>query len=200
MAKLYYQGHGSFRIVTGEGKVIYVDPSVGSGYDLPADLILVTHQHSDHNKIELITSRNPDCKVITEKEALADGRHQVFNLEYVTVEAVEANNKNHKPEQCVGYILTLNKGVQVYASGDTSRTAQMETFAERGLDYALLCCDGVYNMDIDEASECAALIGARHSIPIHMAPGELFNLARAEQFTAAGRLIVAAGEEITLEK
>ncbi|MBP5395997.1 MAG: hypothetical protein J6Y34_03270, partial [Bacteroidales bacterium] len=32
--KLLYQGHGSLRIVTGDGKVIYVDPYAGEGYDL----------------------------------------------------------------------------------------------------------------------------------------------------------------------
>jgi L-ascorbate metabolism protein UlaG (beta-lactamase superfamily) len=114
------------------------------------------------------------------------------------VEAVEANNKNHSPDACVGFILTLSDGLQVYASCDTGKTAQMETFAARGFDYALFCSDGIYNMDIAEASECAAMVGARNSIPYHMAPGELFNRERAEQFVADGRLIVAAGEEITL--
>ena len=197
-AKLLFQGHGSFRITTADGKVIYIDPYAGSGYDLPADLILVTHQHSDHNQINLITSKNPGCEVISEKEALMDGKQQTFDFGYVKVEAVEAGNKNHDPAQCVGYILTLDGGLQVYFSGDTSTTAQMGTFAERKLDYAILCCDGVYNMDIAEASECAALIGARYSIPCHMAPGKLFDRERAEQFEADGRLIIADGEEITL--
>ena len=200
MATLLYQGHGSFRITTAEGKVIYVDPYAGEGYDLPADLILVTHQHSDHNQVDLITTRNPGCEIITEKEALKEGKHQIFDLGYVIVEAVEAGNKNHDPKQCVGYILTLSDGLQIYASGDTSKTEQMKTFAKRNLDYVLLCCDGVYNMDIAEASESAALIDARHSIPYHMAPGELFNRERAEQFEAKSRLIVAAGEEIRLER
>jgi L-ascorbate metabolism protein UlaG (beta-lactamase superfamily) len=48
MAKLSFQGHGSFRIKTDNNLVIYVDPYVGSGYDIPADIILVTHQHGDH--------------------------------------------------------------------------------------------------------------------------------------------------------
>jgi L-ascorbate metabolism protein UlaG (beta-lactamase superfamily) len=198
MAALLYQGHGSIRITTAEGKVIYIDPYAGEGYDLPADLILVTHQHNDHNQIKLITTKNLGCEIITEKEALKGGKHQYFDLSYVTVEAVEAGNKNHDPKHCVGYILTLSNGTQIYISGDTSRTEQMATFAERGLDYAFLCCDGVYNMDISEASECAALIGARYSIPYHMAPGKLFSRERAEQFDVEGRLIVAAGEEITL--
>ena len=52
MATLFYQGHGSFRLETAQGKVIYVDPFAGEGYDKPADLILVTHDHYDHNCID----------------------------------------------------------------------------------------------------------------------------------------------------
>lgn len=199
MVTLLYQGHGSLRFVTSEGQVIYVDPCVGEGYELPADLILVTHQHDDHNQLSLITHRNPDCQIITEKEALRDGVHQIFDLGYVTVEAVEAGNQNHDPKQCVGYILTFRGGIQVYISGDTSQTAQMKTFAGRNLRYALLCCDGVYNMDIPEASACATLIGARHSIPYHMGPRKRFSRERAEKFETTGRIILAPGEEITLE-
>ena len=53
MPKLLYQGHGSFRLTTDDNRFIYVDPYKGKGYDMPADIILVTHQHSDHNKIKL---------------------------------------------------------------------------------------------------------------------------------------------------
>jgi len=197
-AKLLYQGHASLRITTAEGKVIYIDPYAGEGYDQTADLILVTHEHSDHNDIALIASRAPDCVIITEKEALADGKHQTFDLGYVTVEATEAGNKNHDPTQCVGYILALSDGTKIYISGDTSKTAQMETFASMNLDYAFLCCDGIYNMDTAEASECAAIIGARHSIPYHIAPGKLFDPELAQQFQAEGRMIIEPGEEITL--
>ena len=45
MAILLYQGHGSFRLSTDGGKVIYIDPFASEGYGVPADLILVTHQH-----------------------------------------------------------------------------------------------------------------------------------------------------------
>lgn len=200
MATLLYQGHGSFRITTKEGKVIYVDPYAGEGYDKPADLILVTHSHSDHTKIDLIKTKNPDCMIITYKEALKDKEHQIFNLDYVTVEAVEAgNNPNHDINECVGYILTLSDKKTIYATGDTSTTDQMATFKDRNLDYALFCCDGKYNMDMDEAIACAELVNAKHSIPYHMSPGELFNKERTELFKVKGQLILADGEELNIE-
>ncbi len=55
-------------------------------------------------------------------------------------------------------------------------------------------------MDAAAASECAALVGARHSIPYHLTPEAPFDRELAEQFQAEGRLIVANGEEITLSK
>lgn len=198
MAKLFFQGHGSFRITANDGRVIYVDPYAGAkeSYAPPADIILVTHQHHDHNQIELITQKE-NCAVITNDEALSGGKHNSFEIGGIIIEAVEAKNANHSPAECVGYIITVD-GVKVYASGDTSTTEQMKTLSVKNIDYALFPCDGKYNMDLEEAAECAKIIGAKHNIPIHMTPGKLFYREKAEQFNAPNRLIVEAGEEIEL--
>lgn len=199
-ATLLYQGHASLRITTPEGKTIYIDPYAGKGYDVPADLILVTHGHSDHDKVKLIKTKNADCITITNSEALSEGIYQTFDLGYVRVEAVQAgNNPNHDIKVCVGYILTLSDGTTIYVSGDTSRTEQMATLAERKLDYAFFCCDGKYNMDAAEAAACADLVGARYSIPYHTQVGKLFNAKITEKFNAKNRLILEAGEEIELQ-
>lgn len=50
-------GQASIRITTEEGRVIYIDPYAGNGYDLAADLILVTREHFDHNAVEKVRSR-----------------------------------------------------------------------------------------------------------------------------------------------
>lgn len=198
--RLLYQGHGSIRIVTAEGKVIYIDPYAGEGYDLPADLILVTHGHQDHNNVKLIKKRNDGCQVITWKDALVKGEYKTFDLGYAVVEAVQAgNNRNHNIRECVGWVITLPGDITVYASGDTSTTEQMAELAARNIDYAFFCCDGVYNMDMDEAIACAETVGAKHSTPYHMAPGKLFDRKRAEKFDVPNRLIIEAGEEIILE-
>ena len=198
--RLLYQGHGSLRIVTAEGKVIYIDPYAGEGYDLPADLILVTHGHQDHTAVSLVRNRNDGCRIITWTEALVKGEYKSFDLGFAGVEAVQAgNNRNHNIRECVGWVITLSGGVSVYATGDTSATEQMKELADRDIHYAFFVCDGIYNMDLDEAAACAKLVGARHSIPYHMAPGALFDQKRAELFDVPGRLIVPAGEEIVLE-
>ena len=201
-ARLLYQGQGSIRIVTSEGKVIYIDPYAGTGYDLPADLILVTHDDPDHNKVAKVALRSEDCRIITQDEALADGVHQTFDLGYATVQAVEAGyNDNHDVTECVGYVITLSDGVSVYVSGDTSTTEQMPEMASWGIDYAFFCCDEAFNIDTAEASQCAALVGAAHSIPYHTkaSPADpAFDLEKAMEFQAEGRLLVDMGQEIVL--
>jgi L-ascorbate metabolism protein UlaG (beta-lactamase superfamily) len=116
---------------------------------------------------------------------------------------VEAGyNKNHDVSECVGFILTFSDGVKVYFSGDTSTTPSMAGFKEKELDYAFLCCDGVYNMDVSEASECAKAIGAKHTIPYHMEPAKDksgFDMSVAEKFDAPGKIILKPGEELVLE-
>lgn len=203
IVRIYYQGHGSMRITATYGETIYVDPFMGDGYENAADLILITHGHYDHTQTDLIKNRNADCRMITWKEALEGGKHQTFDLGYVKIEAVEAGyNRNHDVSNCVGYILTFQNQKSVYISGDTSTTPQMKEFAGRNLDYAFFCCDGVYNMDMEEAIECAKLVGARHSIPYHMVPSDNsngFDQTVAESFDVPGRIILKPGEELTIE-
>jgi L-ascorbate metabolism protein UlaG (beta-lactamase superfamily) len=196
MAKLYYQGHGSYRFTTGDSRVIYLDPYAGDGYDTAADLILVTHGHSDHNQTQLVPQK-PGCRIITNEDALDGGTHASFNVDGIAIEAVQAKNKMHSPKKCVGYLLSFDN-LKVYCSGDTSKTAQMSSFATLDLDYAIFCGDGIFNMGLKEASACARLIGAKHNIIIHLKPGALFDQAKAEKWDAPNKVMIRPGEEITL--
>lgn len=197
MAKLLYQGHGSFRLTSSKGQIVYFDPFIGNGYDKPADLILVTHDHFDHNNVE-ICAKKPNCRIITHIEALEGGKHNRFEVDGIKIEAVEAANKNHSPDECVGYIIEIDK-VKIYASGDTSKTKSMETFADLHLDYAIFPGDGFYNMGLVEAAECATLINARHNIIIHIGrDGAPFDRSKAESWSAPNKVIVEPGEEIDL--
>ena len=195
MPKLLFQGHGSYRITADNDFVIYVDPYKGKGYDVPADIILVTHQHSDHNRINRCAQK-PGCRIITNEDALAGGQHNSFDISGVSIRAVEAANRNHDPKLCVGFIITI-EGIKIYASGDTSKTKQMETFAALELDYALFPGDGFFNMGPDEAAECAKLVGAKHNALIHLKPGGSYR-KNAEKWSAPNKLIIEPGQEISL--
>lgn len=208
MATMLYQGHGSYRFVLNDGTVVYVDPFAGDGYDLPADLILSTHEHFDHTGFDKMPHA-PGCTIIRAKDALpAPGDYvESFESHGVMITPFEAYNANHSIDECVGYLLDFD-GVRFYVSGDTSTTNDMESglLKDLSIDYAVFPCDGFYNMDRTEASHCAALVGARHSIPVHMVPmdnpedpTQLFDRTRAEEFQADGRIILEPGEELVLE-
>ncbi len=200
-ATIYYQGHASLRITADTGEVNYVDPYAGDGYDPGADLILITHGHSDHNQISKIKNKNEGCQTITYKEALVKGEYKTFDLGYVAVTAVQAgNNPNHSLKSCVGFVLTFSNGKKVYLSGDTSTTEQMKELADWEIDYAFFCCDGTYNMGIQEAAECAKLVRAKHTIPYHYGTGS--KLPTQEELDALGidgLVILPAGEELYVE-
>ncbi|GHV31947.1 hypothetical protein FACS1894167_14720 [Synergistales bacterium] len=191
MAKLYYQGHGSYRFTLNDNRVIYFDPYAGDGYDLPADLILVTHDHGDHNQIQLVAQKL-NYRVITHEYVLAGGKHNTFDIDGIGVEAVVAKNLMHNPKHCVGFILSFD-GLKIYCSSDTSKTEQMSEFAARELDYAIFCGDGKFNMGLKEAAECARLVGAKHNIIVHLKPGGLFDRAKAEKWDVPNKLIIEPG-------
>ncbi len=199
MARVLYQGHGSMRFVTDAGTVIYLDPFMGEGYDVAANLILVTHQHYDHTAIDkpphaegCVLWQNMDAHPTPSKWL----KRTFFD---VTVEAVQAQNDMHDPDKCVGYLLQMD-GVLVYCAGDTSRTQQMSELASRGIDYAFLPGDGIYNMNVDEAAECARIIGAAHNVPVHLKPVKPYGEKEAARFAelAPNALLIRPGEVVEL--
>lgn len=195
MGKLLYQGHASLRLTTEAGTVVYVDPFAGSGYDLPADLILVTHGHFDHDRTDL-PAKKPGCRVFTQREALRGGRYGACEAGGVQVRAVPAENAHHPRTQCVGYLVRAD-GRLFYFAGDTSRTPEMAGFAALGIDCAFLPVDGVYNMGPEEASRCAAELGAKRCVPIHTEPEHQgYDPEKAGAFHCAGRLLMTPGTEL----
>lgn len=206
MATMLYQGHGSYQFTLNNNTVIYVDPFAGEGYDKPANIILSTHEHFDHTAFDKMPHAQ-DCTIIRAADLHPSSTEYLrTTIDGVDIQAVPAYNKNHNKDECVGYILVLD-GITFYASGDTSTTDYMldGKLADMNIDYAVFPCDGFYNMDRAEASRCAELVGAAHSIPIHMVPmdnpndsSQLFSRERAEEFNCKGRIILAPGESIVL--
>jgi L-ascorbate metabolism protein UlaG (beta-lactamase superfamily) len=198
MAKLFYQGHSSFRITTDEGKVIFIDPYAGVGYQTPADLVLITHEHYDHNAITLIT-RKPGTIVIRSKDALYGGIYREFDECGVHIQAVPAYNAHHKKEECVGYVLSFD-GVVLYHAGDTDFIPEMADLTKLHIDYALLPIDGFYTMTPEDATKAAIEINPKHMIPMHMKPGMLWDYHQAMKVTAPMAMLMKPNDNIDLIK
>jgi len=66
---LTFIGHASMKIKTEEGAVIYIGPDYKGDYSEEVDLILVTHEHQDHNQVGLCKP-NDGCKIIRAKDAI----------------------------------------------------------------------------------------------------------------------------------
>lgn len=195
---LTFIGHASVKINTKEGKVIYIDPYADGDYTEGADYIFVTHEHSDHNKITLCT-QNEGCTVIRSKDALKNGEYQTFDYGDIKVKAVAAGgNKNHSIKNCVGYIFTID-GIKIYHAGDTSMIDQMNDLKSEDIDYAMYPIDGTYNMDAEEASKVADLVGAKHNIPIHSydTDGEP---KKSDNFNPSNKLVLENGQTISLSE
>lgn len=145
-------GHGTL-MLTFKGKVYHIDPwtNLADYSALPkADVILVTHDHSDHldakaikaicqDKTQIIASPSCEDKL---PGAIILENGQTKPLADITVEAVPAYNIQHKrPDGRPyhpqgggnGYILTFAK-TRVYIAGDTEDTPEMK--ALKAIDVA----------------------------------------------------------------
>lgn len=205
MTKMLYQGHGSYKLTSNDGTVIYIDPALGEGYDALADLIVITHEHPDHVLMLGKLKRADGCVELHASDFVAGGEHKAIEARGVKMSSVLAENKYHDPSECMGVVLEFD-GLRFYAAGDTSMTDDMRSgkLAAMNLDYATFPGDGFYNMDIPEASECAKLVAAKHSIPLHLVPvhdineAVLFDEGKAAAFEGPGKLVLRPGEEVEL--
>jgi len=188
--------HASFEI-SSNGKVVYVDlEEYGKPVD-KADLVLVTHSHTDHcDPAKIRQVRKDDTVVIAPKNCVSKIGGTVKTLkpgeettvDGIKVRAVEAynykrfrspGNPYHPKGFGVGYLITL-EGKTVYHAGDTDFTPEMRQF--ENIDVALLPSGGTYTMDNEEATLAAIAINPKVVIPMHRwdtNPEELKKLVEA---------------------
>ena len=194
---LTYIGHAELMIVTAGGTVIYVDPAPAAlaayDYTVKADVILVTHEHGDHNKVDIIP-KNDGCVVIRAADSInKDGTYNTVTIGGVTVIPVPAANVNHSIKETCGFIIQFD-GITVYHAADTDKLDSMADLKQYNVDYAFYPIDGEYNMGAAEAMESAALVGAKHDTPIHWFDAD------PAAFAPGTLLFMNYGDTVTLEK
>ncbi len=187
-------GHDGFLLE--KDKKIVIDPFklIDS---IPADIVLITHDHPDHCSIadlKKVVSDNTiiflpaDCisslagRVGGKTVILEPGRK--VTVQGITIEAVPAYNLNKpfhpKDNQWLGYIITINN-VRIYHAGDTDRIPEMRGLFGK-VDVALLPVSGQYTMTAEEAAMAAAEINPKIAIPMHYGAGVIGTINDAEKF------------------
>jgi L-ascorbate metabolism protein UlaG (beta-lactamase superfamily) len=173
--------HSAFQI-RAAGKVVYVDIGKYSEGSEKADLILLTHSHTDHcdpDRIKRILKRDTlivapkDCGTVLDERVKTLKPGEETSVGNIRVKAVEAYNYKrfrtpgnpfHPKGFGVGYLIRVD-GKIIYHAGDTDFVPEMR---QLGLvDVALLPTGDTYTMDNAEAAEAAIAINPKAVLPMH---------------------------------
>jgi len=197
VSNLHWLGHDAFRI-NADGLMIYLDPFMLKVGVPKADLILITHDHMDHNNPgDVAKIQKADTVIVTVAKGAEKLKGDIriikpgetMTVKGIRVEAIPAYNVNKfrspgvpfhpKEAGYVGYIVTA-KGVRIYHAGDADFIPEMKGLQP---DVALLPVSGTYVMTADEAVQAAAAIKPKLAVPMHVG-GPVGALKSAEEFKA----------------
>jgi L-ascorbate metabolism protein UlaG (beta-lactamase superfamily) len=174
---------------------IYFDP-----YQFPeelhdADVIFITHSHSDHFSAADISKVSNADTVIVAPESMAQNvaklgmsevqtvipgsQYSVKGISFETTFAYNTGSFVRHPESnnWVGYIVTINDK-RYYIAGDTNFIPEIESVTA---DVVFLPVGGGSSMDAQEAATAAAAIMPSVAVPIHYGV-TAGNLNSAKQF------------------
>ena len=193
--ELSWLGHDGF-LIDYKGKTIVIDPYNVSNNVGKADIILITHDHSDHCSIKDIEKVAKSDSVVIGPPHVQSAVMKIQGLQVQPIEvgdeveldkglkilAVAAYNLTKfrdkekgivfhpKSEGYVGYVIKLGN-VVVYHTGDSDFIPEMKNLSGYGKHgnkfVALLPVSGTYVMSADEAVEVADVLHPDIAVPMH---------------------------------
>ena len=184
-----FLGHAGFMIKY-KGRVLFIDPYHVSDSLPKADIILISHGHSDHcsiRDIQKLSRRGTiilspvDCQSsllkIKDIETHIIERGDLLDFEYIKIEGVPAytSHKRHpKHEGWLGYVLNAGKNV-IYFAGDTDHIPEMSRlsgYGKKGNNFiAILPIAGDVVMNSVSASNAIKVLNPSLAIPMSYGAG-----------------------------
>lgn len=191
--QITWLGHSSFRLRTPGGKEILLDPWYTGNPAFPeaarpkaADLILISHGHSDHITDAVAVAKATGATVVGIWEVTSWlGSKGVKNLEpmnkggTITVSGlrITMTDARHSSSadkdltylgEAAGFVVTLENGQTIYFAGDTSLFGDMKLIAELYKpDIAFLPIGDRFTMGPDTAAMAAQWLGVKQVVPMH---------------------------------
>lgn len=192
-SSLQYLGNSFVKIVSSDGEVIYIDPYAVDQTD-SADVILITHEHDDHNDLTRIIQKD-SCKIYRVSNSFVNGVYQTFTKGNIKITAVPAYNKYHPVTDGVGFIVEID-GIKIYHAGGTGNIPEMAELTTKRIDYALY----PVTPGPEIMTNAAAIVNAKHDIPIHsnVSLDRTPNHSLIERFTSPNKLVMDTDQTIVL--
>jgi L-ascorbate metabolism protein UlaG (beta-lactamase superfamily) len=189
-------GHATFIITTPGGKQIVTDPWLEGNPMCPpdrkridkADVILLSHGHSDHSGSIAQVSRSTNAPIVAihelslwlQRKGLHNvqgmgigGTVSVAGLEVTMTPAVHSSSVV-EDESIVylgnpaGFVVRMENSQSFYFAGDTALFGDMRLIAEmHAPEIAFLPIGDHYTMGPDAAARAARLLGVRQVVPMH---------------------------------
>ncbi|BCS87698.1 metal-dependent hydrolase [Pseudodesulfovibrio sediminis] len=181
-------GHSNFRLKVANATML-IDPFFVGNPTSPTtyqeieecNLILVTHDHTDHIGQTLELAIKHDAEVVAIFDVIQELIHLglpqhlgvgmniggTVSRQGVDIKMVQAMHStvNGAP---AGFIITDPNGYCIYNSGDTGLFGDMELFGQfHDIDIAILPIGGHFTMDAQQAAYACKLLGCKKVIPQH---------------------------------
>lgn len=158
-----YLGHSSFKI---KGKVttVITDPydSEMVGLKFPkidGDIITVSHDHPDHNKVEVVTNVK---KVIT-----GPGEYEISGVSIIGVQSFHDNKKGEERGKNTLFVIEID-GIRLLHLGDLGHKLSESDLKEIGnIDILFVPVGGTFTLGPKEAWEVVKQVGPSIIIPMH---------------------------------
>jgi len=161
--KIRWLGHACFLIELPDGKTIITDPFDRKlGYPepaVPADIVTVSHQHFDHNAVEVVPGK-PD---VVQKE----GRHSPGGIAVTGVLSHHDPVKGSLRGRNIIFIIEAG-GLRICHLGDLGHVLDKKQLGEIGaVDVLLIPVGGHFTVGPAEAARVTGQLGPKYVVPMH---------------------------------
>lgn len=191
--RIKWFGHSAFLLTSEAGTRVLIDPYYKFlGYRMPvpveSDIVVVTHNHSDHNKVQAASG---DYLLVNEPREYSRGDVSISGFKTFHD---KVNGKKRGPN--IIFRLRMD-GLTICHCGDLGHLLTEEQVKEIGkVDVLLVPVGGRMTLDATEAAQVMRQLQATVAIPMHYSTKALGILGRIF-FAKVDKFLEAAGQRTT---